>query len=81
MSLVAVKADLLELRAWLNEDRLYQEGTRDSAKAVLQAIAAGHYEDNKKTLDHRIGDFPWFSVAPNRRVFSKPPAEWTFNRR
>ena len=64
MSLVAVKGDLLELRAWLNEDRLYQEGTRDSAKAVLQAIAAGHYEDNKKTLDHRLGDFLWFSAAP-----------------
>ena len=64
VSLVAVKADLLELRAWLNEDRLYQEGTRDSAKAVLQAIAAGHYEDNKKTLDHRLGDFLWFSAAP-----------------
>jgi hypothetical protein len=64
VSLVAVKEDLLEMRAWVNEDRLYQEGTRDSAKAVLQAIAAGHYEDNEKTLDHRLADFLWFSAAP-----------------
>ena len=63
-SLVAVKEDLLEIRAWVNEDRLYREATRDSAKAVLKAIAAGHYEDNEKTLDHRLGDFLWFSGAP-----------------
>ena len=64
VSLVAVKEDLLAMRAWVNEDRLYREGTRDTAKAVLRAIAAGHYEDNEKTLDRRLGDFLWFSSAP-----------------
>ena len=63
-SLVAVKEGLLETRVWVSEDRIYRKATRDSAKAVLQAIAAGHYEDNEKTLDHRLGDFLWFSGAP-----------------
>jgi hypothetical protein len=64
VSLVAIKEDLIEMRAFAKVDRLYREGTRDSAKAVLQAIAVGQYEDNEKTLDHRLGDLLWFSASP-----------------
>ena len=61
----SIKEDLLGMRAWVIEERVYREAARDSAKVLLAAVAAGRYEDSKKTLDHRIGDLTWFSIAPN----------------
>src|SRR5690242_12316467 len=59
--LAAFRQELLEERAALDEELVYQRASRDSAKQLLAAIATGRYDDAAKTLDHRLADLTWFS--------------------
>jgi hypothetical protein len=59
--LAEIKLELMDEREWASGERAYRIAARDSAKALLSAVAAGRYEDTKKTLDHRMADLLWFS--------------------
>ena len=61
--LASLRNELIDDRQSLNDDRIYREATRDSAKSLLAAVAAGRYEDTEKTLDHRLSDLLWYSSA------------------
>jgi len=62
----ALRQDLLSFSDGLEEDRIYREASRSSAKMLLGAIASGHYDDAEKTLDHRLGDLTWFDTVSDR---------------
>jgi len=58
------RKELMEQRKALDTERVYREASRDSVKSLLAAVASGRYEDNSKTLDHRLADLLWFTDAP-----------------
>lgn len=62
--LAEIKVELLREREWLTQERAYRVAARDSAKALITAVAARRYEDTEKTLDHRVADLLWFSGPP-----------------
>lgn len=62
--LVIVKDELLEERAFLEDDRKYREAARESAKFLLAAIAKRHYDDDQVSLDERLGDLLWIGILP-----------------
>ena len=64
--LAEIKVELLREREWVTEERAYIVAARDSAKALMTAVAARRYEDTEKTLDHRVADLLWFSGTPHR---------------
>lgn len=61
--LTALRAELSEQRKALDEDLVYQRASRENAKLLLAAHAAGRYEDIEKSLDHRLANLLWFSGA------------------
>jgi hypothetical protein len=62
--LAEIRLELLRERQWATEERAYRVAARDSAKVLVSAVAAGRYEDTKKTLDHRVADLLWTSGPP-----------------
>lgn len=61
--LTALRKELGQQREALDLDLVYQRASRDNAKRLLAACAAGRYENAEKTLDHRLADLLWFSGA------------------
>jgi hypothetical protein len=62
--LVIVRNELLQERAFLEDDRKYREAARESAKSLLAAIARGRYDDSEVSLDERLGDLLWIEILP-----------------
>lgn len=62
--LAEIRLEVLELRKWITGERAYRVAARDSARALVSAVAAGRYEDTNKTLDRRVADLLWFSGLP-----------------
>jgi hypothetical protein len=59
--LESVKAEMLSDLNWVKDECAYRKASIDSVEILLEAVAAGRYEDTERTLDRRLADMTWYN--------------------